>query len=187
MCFGPRSLGDQMYYSYYINWPLQPEIEWNLSVSTGFLDWSVFPAAKTLFTDGLGNISMTYYTSFCISHLCPLLYIAACAPGINHFPASLLHEMKEFIMVTVVRCEAFTVIYLGEIDWFINTEWIALCCGVNAAYTSPHAAVRFKRTRLQYGDLSWASPVATHRDSGVAGSAHYLDSVVSGTELGAST
>lgn len=79
---------------------------------------------------------MTYYTSFCIPRLCPLLHTAACATGINHFPASLLHEMKEFIMVTVGRCEAFAVIYLVKLDWFINTvniailwgQWGAPCC-----------------------------------------------------------
>lgn len=80
-----------------------------------------FSCGSSLFTDCMGNISLTYYTSFCISCLCPPLYKAACTPGINHFPASLLHEMKEFIMVTVGQCEAFAVIYLGEIDWFINT------------------------------------------------------------------
>lgn len=51
---------------------------------------------------------------FCISCLCPLLYITAYELRINHFPASLLHEMKVFIMVTVGRCEAFAVIYLGK-------------------------------------------------------------------------
>lgn len=131
----------------------------------------------------MGNISMTYYTSFCISRFCPLLYIAACAPRINHFPASLLHEMKEFIMVTVGRCKAFTVIYLGEIDWFINTEWTVLCGGGSAT----HAAGCVERARLQYGGLSWASPVAAYRSSCVSISAHYLASTVSGPELGAGT
>lgn len=101
------------------DWVKSFDIDW-------ILDLSVFSCSSTLFTDCMGNISMTYYTSFCISRLCPLLYIASCAPGINHFPASLLHEMKEFIMVTVNRCEALTVIYLGEIDWLINTEWTVL-------------------------------------------------------------
>lgn len=100
------------------------------------------------------NISMTYYTSFCISRLCPLLYIAACATGINHFPASLLHEMKEFIMVTVGHCEAFTVIYLGEIDWFINTEWTVLllwgqrcvpcCVSLSLCVLGEHILWRFR-------------------------------------------
>lgn len=53
---------------------------------------------------------MTYYISCRISRLCPP--VCACAPRINHFPASLLLEMKEFIMLTVGRCEVFIVIYL---------------------------------------------------------------------------
>lgn len=77
-------------------------------------------------TDCMQNISMTHYTSFCISRLCPLQQRAAYTTGINHFPASLLHEMKESIMVTVGHCEALAVIYLVEIDWFINTEWTVL-------------------------------------------------------------
>lgn len=134
-----------------LNWTSQPAAasarDWVKSFDIDWIsDWSVFSRGSTLFTDCMGNISMTYYTSFCISRLCPLLYIAACAAGINHFPASLLHEMKEFIMVTVGRCEAFTVIYLGEIDWFINTEWTALCSGGSAAYLATCRCVCWKNT-----------------------------------------
>lgn len=32
------------------------------------------------------------------------------------------------------HCKAFTVIYMGEIDWFINTDWTVLCCRQSAAY-----------------------------------------------------
>lgn len=91
---------------------------------------------------------MTYCASFCISRLCPLLYITACEPGINHFPASLLHEMKEFIMVTVSRCKAFTVIYLGKmIDSLTQREQcftmvaaqlpFTPCCCAHAGNMSP--------------------------------------------------
>lgn len=109
------------------DWVKSFDINW-------ILDLSVFSCSSTIFTVCMENISMTYYTSFCISRLCPLLYIASCAPGINHFPASLLHEMKEFIMVTVDRCKAFTVIYLGGIDWLINTEWTVLHWRGSMAY-----------------------------------------------------
>lgn len=73
-----------------------------------------FSAGATSLAACVGNISVTHCASFCISCLCPPPYISACKPGINHFPASLLHEMKGFIMVTVGRCEAFAVIYLGK-------------------------------------------------------------------------
>lgn len=32
------------------------------------------------------------------------------------------------------HCKAFTVIYMGEIDWFINTEWTVLCCQGTTVY-----------------------------------------------------
>lgn len=96
--------------------------------------WKCFSCSSTLFTDCTGNISVTYYTSFYISRFCPLLYIAARTPGINHFLASLLHEMKEFIMVTVAIARRSLVIYMDEIDWFIKSEWTVLCFGGSAAY-----------------------------------------------------
>lgn len=61
-----------------------------------------------------------HFVSLASVHCC--ISQGACTPRINHFPASLLHEMKEFIMVTVGCCKAFAVIYLREIDWFINTS-----------------------------------------------------------------
>lgn len=88
----------------------------------------VFFCSSTVRTNCMPNTPMTYYTSFHISRLCPFLYISACATGINHFPASLLHEMKEFIMVTVSHCWEFSMIYLAEIDWFINTKRTEFCC-----------------------------------------------------------
>lgn len=83
---------------------------------------------------------------FCISRLCPLLYITAYELRINHFPASLLHEMKVFIMVTVGRCEAFAVIYLGKmIDSLTVSERrfaaglfsVSAFCWAGAGRTSP--------------------------------------------------
>lgn len=120
------------------------------------LGLNCFSCGATLFTACMGNISMTYCASFCISRLCPLLYITACEPGINHFLASLLHEMKEFIMVTVGRCEAFTVIYLGKM---IDSLTLSEQCFTMGAVQRPlpHAAVCVQGTCLQYGGLSWAS------------------------------
>ena len=117
---------------------------------------------RNLFTDCTGNISMTYCSSFCISRLCPLLYITVCEPGINHFPVRLLHEMKEFIMVTVGRCEAFAVIYLGKmIDSLTMSEQCFTMGSVQRFL--PHAAVHVEETCLLYGSPSWGSPVAVER------------------------
>ena len=105
---------------------------------------------------------MTYCSSFCISRLCPLLYITVCEPGINHFPVRLLHEMKEFIMVTVGRCEAFAVIYLGKmIDSLTMSEQCFTMGSVQRFL--PHAAVHVEETCLLYGSPSWGSPVAVER------------------------
>lgn len=101
------------------------------------LGLNCFSCSTTLFTAFTGNISMTYCASFCISRLCPLLYITACEPGINHFPASLLHEMNEFIMVTVSRCKAFTVIYLGKmIDSLTQREQCLTVGAVQLPFTA---------------------------------------------------
>jgi len=104
----------------YRNIPSQSRVEKSSDINC----ISVFPAFLFIIISAVqsysasvqrGNISLTHYTRSYISGRCPPLYIvAASAPGINHFPASLLHEMKEFIMVTVGRCEAF--IDLSEID-----------------------------------------------------------------------
>lgn len=86
---------------------------------------------------------MTYCSSFCISRLCPLLYITVCEPGINHFPVRLLHEMKEYIMVTVGRCEAFAVIYLGKmIDSLTMSEQCFTMGPVQALPTTCRCACR---------------------------------------------
>lgn len=150
------------------------------------LDLSVRPAAQP-YSLTAWEIFQWHITLHFVSRLCPLLYIAACAPGINHFPASLLHEMKEFIMVTVGRCEAFTVIYLVEIDWFINTEWTVLCCGGSAIHLPACCCARWRNTSLVWRSYGGACPVAAYCTTYVSSSAHYLSSVVSGPQLGAGT
>lgn len=157
---------------------LQPEMEWNLVLSTGFWTEVFFPAAQPY---SLWNISMTYYTSSCISRLCPLLYIAACAPGINHFPASLLREMKEFIMLTVaIARRSLWFIWEKLIDSLTQSE--QFFAAGEPRRTLPNVAVCVQRTCLLYGGVYLASPVAEHRGSRVATSAHYLAGAVTDPE-----
>lgn len=117
---------------------------------------------------------MTYCASFWISRLCPLLYIIACELAMNHFPASLLQEMKVFIMVTVGRCEAFTVIYLGKMtdSLTMGEQWFTI-----GAMQCPllHCAVPVQGACLQHGGRR-ASPLAAYSCSKVTSSAHYLAS-----------
>lgn len=70
-------------------------------------------------------------------------------------------------MVTVGCCKAFTVIYLGNmIDSFTLNEQCFTMGTVQCLLL--HAAVHVQRTCLQYGGLSWVTPVAPHRGSEVA-------------------
>lgn len=85
------------------------------------------------------------------------------------------------------HCKAFTVIYMGEIDWFINREWIVLLLPGKHSVPLPNVAVFVQRTCLLYGGLYWACPMAAYRGSCVATSAHYLADAVTGLELGSST
>lgn len=160
------------------DWVKSCAIDW-------ILDASVFSCGSTLFTDCMWNISMTYYTSFCISRLCPLLYIAACAPGINHFPASLLHEMKEFIMLTVaIARRSLWFIWEKLIDSLTQSEQ-SFAAG-EPQRTLLNVAVCVQRTCLLYGGVYLVSPVAAYMGSCVATSAHYLAGAVTDLKLGSS-
>ena len=98
----------------------------------------------------------TRYARSCICLCCPTLYIVgASEPRINHFPASLLHEMKEFIMVTVGRCKAFIVIYLSEIDWFINTHTHTHTHTHTRTHTHTHTHTVLPKLRHNWCYICW--------------------------------